>query len=280
MSRSIGELRELLRAELKSAPFRPSSREALLILSRVLGLSEAQVLAHPERPVEERHEERALDLLARRLCGEPIAYLFGEKEFWGRSFFVDRRVLIPRPETEHLVESVLDLDLPDAPRLLEIGTGSGCLAVTLALEIAEARVTASDISPQALQVARRNADRFGCSIRFVLGDLLAPFRTSFFDAIVCNPPYIAECERSGLALEILDFEPETALFAGPEGLDAYEALFAELGERAPDVPLLIEIGASQAESIQRLATRYDLDVRRKIRDHCGFDRVLVVISPA
>ena len=277
MARSISELREQLRAELEKAPFAPS-REALLLLSRVLDLNEAQVLAHPERLVSEREEASVLELLSRRLRGEPIAYLFREKEFWGRSFFVDRRVLIPRPETEHLVEAVLDLDLPDAPRLLEVGTGSGCLAVTLALEIVKVRVTASDISLPALRVAQSNAARHNCSIRFVLGGFLAAFRTSFFDAIVCNPPYVAEHEWSGLSPEIRDFEPETALFGGPEGLDAYEALFAELGQKAAGVPLLIEIGASQAKSIQHLAKRYDLDVRRRIRDHGGLDRVLEVRS--
>ena len=278
MSRSIGELREQLRAELRKAPFAPSSREALLLLSHVLDLDEAQVLAHPERLVSESDEASLLELLSRRVCGEPIAYLFGEKEFWGRSFFVDRRVLIPRPETEHLVEAVLALDLPDAPRLLEIGTGSGCVAVTLALEIAKARVTASDISLPALRVARRNAARHGCSIRFVLGDLLAALRPGCFDAIVCNPPYIAESERASLSPEILDYEPETALFSGPEGLNAYQSLFSEIGSRARGVPILIEIGAAQTKAIQHLARHTNLDVQRKIRDHEGFDRVLVVTS--
>ncbi len=141
------------RARLKTAPFEPSPREALLLVGRVLGLSEAQVLARGGEAVPEAAAREIEALLVRRLAGEPVAYLFGEREFFGRSFAVDPRVLIPRPETEHLVEIALALPLPARPRILDLGTGSGAIAVTLALELPAARVVATDRSPAALAVA-------------------------------------------------------------------------------------------------------------------------------
>ena len=217
-------------------------------------------------------------LLARRLLGEPIAYLLHEKEFWGRLFWVDRRVLIPRSETEHVVETVLQLNLPDAPRVLELGTGSGCVAITLALEIPNATVVASDLSASALAVARRNFERHQCEPRLVLGDLLTSFRLERFDLVVCNPPYIADSERAGLAVEIRDFEPPIALFSGSDGLEVIEAILHQASRIAAGVPIVLEIGATQAESIARLASRYDLEVRRTVQDLAGLDRVLVLES--
>lgn len=158
---TIDQLLADARKRLGGAPFAPPRREAALLLGHVLGLSEAQVLARGEEAVPAEAAARFEALLARRLAGEPVAYLTGEREFWGRPFLVDSRVLIPRPETEHLVEAALALvpALPPRPRLLDVGTGSGCLAVTLALEVAGARVVATDVSPAALAVARSNARR-------------------------------------------------------------------------------------------------------------------------
>src|SRR4030095_1300690 len=147
---NVGQLLAEARPRLAATPFGASTREALLLLGHVLNLSEAQVLARQESEVSGEAERRFRDLLARRLTGEPVAYLLGEREFYGRPFYVDSRVLIPRPETEHVVEAALAERLPAAPRLLDVGTGSGCLAVTLALEIPGARVAATDLSAGAL----------------------------------------------------------------------------------------------------------------------------------
>ena len=154
-----------------AATIEPSRREAALLLGHVLGLGEAQILARGERPVDAAHADRFGALLERRLAGEPFAYLVGEREFYGRSFFVDPRVLIPRPETEHLVDAALELsstgELPARPRLLDLGTGSGCLAITLALEL-DGFAVAADLSPAALAVARANAGRHGAADRVAL----------------------------------------------------------------------------------------------------------------
>ena len=145
------------RRRLAAAPFAPPAREAGLLLAHALGVSEAQVLARHDEDVPAAAADRFLALLERRLAGEPFAYLTGEREFYGRGFRVDRRVLIPRPETEHLVEAALALPLPPGPRILDLGTGSGCLAVTLAAELPAATVVATDLSLAALAVARANA---------------------------------------------------------------------------------------------------------------------------
>ena len=271
-----GHVLSLARSELRKASFEPSPREALLLVSRAIGVSEAQVLAYPERLPTKAEEARFRDLLTRRLSGEPIAYLFNEKEFWGRPFFVDRRVLVPRPETEHLIETVLSLDLPPRARLLDVGTGSGCIAVTLALEAHAARVVATDISLAALEVARHNALRHGCQVQLVRCDLGRPLRLEGFDAIVCNPPYIAWEDREQLSPEILDFEPHGALFGGALGLAAYEALLPELATVSPDAPILLEIGAGQATAVGSLAADCGLEMRRVVKDHAGHDRVILL----
>ena len=142
----IGELLRDARRRLAAAPFEISRREAALLLARVLGRGEASILAHAEEAVGDDDTERFRALLERRLTGEPMAYLFGEREFYGRPFTVDSRVLIPRPETEHLIETALALDLPPRPRIADAGTGSGAIAVTLALELPGARLLATDVS--------------------------------------------------------------------------------------------------------------------------------------
>jgi len=191
-SSTIDQLLAEARPRLAATSFGAPAREASLLLGRVLGLSEAQILAHGEREVPDEAAERFRHLLERRLTGEPTAYLFGEREFYGRSFQVDPRVLIPRPETEHLVEAALTEPLPDRPWILDVGTGSGILAVTLALESPEARVVATDVSPGALAVALANARHLGVRDRvFPVGaDLARGLDLGRFDLVVSNPPYI------------------------------------------------------------------------------------------
>ncbi len=213
MPSTVGQLLAAARRLLAATPFGAPPREASLLLGRVLGLSEAQLLARDREPMAADAAARFEALLARRLAGEPVAYLTGEKEFWGRPFRVDRRVLIPRPETEHVVEAALAERLPERPRLLDVGTGSGCLAVTLALELPGARVAATDLSPAALALAAANARALGAGARvsFLAADLAAGLDLGAFDLVVSNPPYIDPAELPELSPEVCAFEPRLAL---------------------------------------------------------------------
>lgn len=216
----------------------------------------AWLLTHldSEATSDEAAEFRAL--LKRRLAGEPIQYITGEAEFYGLPFFVTRDVLIPRPETEHLVEKVLQLSANFIdPRIVDIGTGSGAIAVALATHLRNASITATDNSSAALTIARRNAVR-NCvadRIRFLAGDLLAPVASERFEIVVSNPPYVAAADRATLAVEVREFEPETALFAGGNGLSVYRHLIpAARDTLAAGGILLLEIGHGQQEAISAL----------------------------
>jgi release factor glutamine methyltransferase len=251
---TAGQLLAEARPRLAATPFGAPPREAAFLLGHVLGLRETQVLARPERPVPDEAAARFRALVERRLTGEPVAYLTGEREFYGRVFHVDGRVLIPRPETEHVVEEALKLDLPEAPRVLDVGTGSGCLAVTLALEIPRARVVATDLSPGALEVAAGNSRRLGARVSFVRLDLTRGLDLSRFDLVVSNPPYVDRADAPTLSPEVCNFEPHLALFAPGAGGDSVLArLFAECGELPPGATLLVEIGYGQLDTARRHA---------------------------
>ncbi len=214
---------------------------------------------------------RFRQLLERRLTGEPIAYILGEREFYGRLFSVDSRVLIPRPETEHLIEAALDLDLR-TPKVLDIGSGSGCIAITLALEIAGARLVASDRSPAALAVATGNARRHRVEPRVhcVGSDLAEAIRISDFDLVVSNPPYIDPGVRDQLSREVTDFEPRDALFAKRSGLEVLARCLEQLTALTPGTPVLLEIGYDQGEAVRQLAEEaghVDVEVRRDLAGH-------------
>lgn len=273
---TVADLVARARRELARAPFEPAPREAALLVGAALGLSEAQVLARSRAAVDTPTTERFAALLARRLRGEPYAYLVGEREFYGRPFRVDPRVLIPRPETEHVVEAVLALPLGAAPRLLDIGTGSGAIAVTLALERPRARVTATDLSPAALAVAAHNARRLGARIALAAADLDAGLSLASFDAVVSNPPYIGRHEAAGLSPEVRDQEPSVALFA-PGSSDAVlrRLLGAARAGLRPGGFLVVEIGYGQLAGLapEILPPLRLHDVRP---DYAGIARVLVV----
>lgn len=217
-------------------------------------------------------------LLSRRLAGEPAAYLLGEREFYGRTFRVDRRVLIPRPETEHLVEAVLALPLPREPRIADLGTGSGCLAVTLALELPGARIVATDLSPGALAVAAGNARRHGVAGRVapLAADLLAPLPAAAFHLLVSNPPYVAREEAAALSPEVREFEPGLALFAGGGGLAVLERLLAAARELRPGAFLACEIGDGQLPDLLERLDRAALELVESRRDYAGKERVVVL----
>ena len=202
---------------------------------------------------ESAHFEK---LLKRRLAGEPIQYIIGETEFYRLPFRVTRDVLIPRPETEHLVEKAIELVHGlSRPRIVDVGTGFGAIAIALAHELPQATVTAIDVSAPALEIAKDNAVRNGVAdrIQFTLGDLLAPVAREQFDLLVSNPPYVATSERDTLDVEVRDYEPPIALFAGEDGLSIYRRLIWQ----ARDVLvsggfIVLEIGYNQADAVGAL----------------------------
>lgn len=210
--------------------------------------------------------------LHQRTQGKPTQYITGKQEFYGRDFRVTPDVLIPRPETEHLIEAALTCG---GGTILDVGTGSGAIAVTLALET-KARVTATDISPAALRVAEHNARRLGVPVEFVECDLIPSNRT--FDLIVSNPPYVALRDKSTLQPEVSDHEPALALFAGEDGLDIYRRLIpAAANALNPNGSLVLEIGADQADAIgAMLASWTRVEVRK---DLAGLPRIVLAQRP-
>lgn len=229
-------------------------REIQSLLTRALGIDLAALLAHPERVAEARATGAYAQAFARRLGGEPMAYVLGEREFYGLTFEVAAAVLIPRPETELLVEMALDRLPQDATAaILELGTGSGCIAVTLAKLRRAAKVVATDLSLAALAVAERNARRQRVSnIEFRAGDWFEPVRGERFDLIVSNPPYVAEHDPHLLEGD-LRAEPSLALVAGPGGLEALRAILSQaLRHLVPGGVLLVEHGYHHAEAVAQL----------------------------
>ena len=279
MPPTVDELLAVAKRRLAETPFEPSPREAALLLGHVLGLSEAQILARGERVVDAARGDLFGQLLERRLAGEPFAYLVGEREFYRRPFFVDPRVLIPRPETEHLVDAALELSssgkLPARPRVLDLGTGSGCLAITLAIELGGSAV-ATDLSPAALAVARANVRRHGAEARVALAasDLTTGLGTDGFDLVVSNPPYVETEEAATISPEILDHEPKTALFPPGGGRVFFERFFAGLEGLRPGAHVLTEIGHRQGPMVATLLQESAFELVAIRPDYAGHDRVV------
>ena len=249
------ELRELYlkgRKSFERSGFECPGIETRAILAGSLDADPLELYAHPERRVGPERAEAFERLLRRRLAGEPLAYVTGEREFYSRLFAVTPDVLIPRPETETLAELAIETaGQMKNPRILDLGTGSGCLAVTVFLETRGCRVFASDVSAAALSVARKNARAHGARIRFVRSDLLGSFAKSSFDIIISNPPYISEAEYAELPEEISRYEPRTALLGGEDGLGYIRRIAAAATEALREGGfLLLEIGAGQAQSVE------------------------------
>ena len=222
----------------------------------VLNCDRAYLYAHPERELTPEEDTRYREALARRGSGVPSQYITGHQEFWGLDFIVTPAVLIPRPETEHLVEAVLPLAkaLP-GPRIADVGTGSGCIAITLATELPEAEIYATDISAAALEIARANATRHEqrARIKFQETDLLRGLPFNHFDFILSNPPYVGESEEDAVQLEVRKHEPRTAIFAGPRGTEVIERLIPEArAALRPGGRLLMEISGTIAQEVERL----------------------------
>ena len=254
---------------------------AEVLLAHSLGRERAYLYAHPEDAPEAGAQARFEHWIERRAAGVPLQYLTGEQEFYGRLFQVTPAVLIPRPETELVVEAALEhlsLDrLPTSPplRLADVGTGSGCLAITLALERPQAAVTATDISAAALEIARANAGRLGAQIDFVACDLLEAVSGSAFDLIVSNPPYIAAAQWDSLQREVRDHEPRAALIAGEAGTEVYARLVAQAEARLrPGGWLVLELGYDSAGAVRSMVNA-DWSAIETRRDLQGWERVLL-----
>jgi release factor glutamine methyltransferase len=246
--------------------------EARLLAGHALGLTREALFL---RQSDETDPARLEPLLVRREAREPLAYIIGERGFYGREFFVTPDVLIPRPETELLVEAVLN---PPAPGwVLDIGTGSGCIAVTLACERPGAQVFATDLSESALKVARRNAERHEATVTFLQGDLLGPLPGGLlFDVIVSNPPYISFGEKNALSPEVLG-EPHVALFdSEADGLGFYRRLATEApAHLKPGGLLAVEVGQGQAERVAELWRDAGLEGVSVRNDLAGIGRVVL-----
>ncbi|WP_374264121.1 peptide chain release factor N(5)-glutamine methyltransferase [Zoogloea sp.] len=260
---------------LAAARGRIPASEARLFLREVSGASAAQIAAWPERTLSAEQAARFADLLARRVAGEPVAYLLGVREFYGRDFQVGPAVLIPRPETELIVDLVLARVVPGAaPAILDLGTGSGALAVTLALERPAATVTAVDFSPAALAIARANAAALGASVRCVESDWFAALDAGErFDFIVSNPPYIVDGDPH-LSQGDVRFEPASALASGPAGLDDIRRIVAAAAAfLLPGGWLMLEHGYDQAEAVRGLLRGAGFGEVASERDLAGIERV-------
>lgn len=244
-----------------------------MFLCRLLSVGAAQVAAYPERALSAEQAVRYTDWLERRAAGEPMAYLIGEREFYGRSFQVTPAVLIPRPETELIVDLVRARWMPGTtPRILDLGTGSGALAVTLALEIPAAQVMAVDLSPTALEVARANAAALGAAVHFIESDWFAALDATGFDFIVSNPPYIA-ADDPHLAEGDVRFEPLAALAAGPRGLDDLcRICVAAPAFLAPGGWLLMEHGYDQSAVVRDLLVSAGFQEVASAVDLAGIER--------
>jgi release factor glutamine methyltransferase len=232
-------------------------REAGSLLSFVLGKDRTFLISHAEDPVDEASVERLRGLVERRAAGEPLQYITGVQDFYGREFWVTPDVLIPRPETELLVEAALEVTTSKDALICDVGTGSGCIAITLLCEMPGARAVAVDKSGEALEIAKVNAAKLGVTDRtvFVVSDCfdaLDPDEFQF-DLIVSNPPYVSESALSGLQREVRDHEPLVALSPGPDGLTVIRRLLTEApAYLKPNGHLLMEIGFDQGEHVRDL----------------------------
>jgi release factor glutamine methyltransferase len=255
--------------------------EAQILLAHVLRCGKVDLLIRYDEQPSEAERTRFRELIQRRVAGWPVACLVGTRDFYLLSFEVTPAVLVPRPETETLVlEALAYLKPLSAPTVLDLGTGSGCIAISLAQQKKDARVTAVDVSPDALTVARRNAARHGVADRidFLQGDLFTPLAPgSASDLVVSNPPYIAPGEFAALAPDVRDHEPRIALDGGSDGLAFYRRIAAAVGSYLkPGGRLLMEIGYTQDEAVRAiLARQSELQLGPTIKDMSGHPRVVV-----
>jgi release factor glutamine methyltransferase len=252
--------------------------DADVLARHVLGWDMARLLAHNREPAPDGFGPRFEAAIARRVLREPVALIVGTREFWGREFAVTTATLVPRPETEFIVEEALRILPPGSPAIVDIGTGTGCLAITLAAERPDAHVFATDISHEALLVAVANARTHGVAhrVHLIRCDLAEALRIQA-DLIVSNPPYVPEWTAGALAPDVVNYEPATALFGGADGLQVLARLFARVPAwLAPDGAFIVEFGYGQEESVRQAAEREGWTVRRMLHDLQGIARTVVL----
>jgi release factor glutamine methyltransferase len=301
-------VRSLLRQgieQLRAAQTPSYTLAAELLLLHVTGRDRTWLYSHADEVLLAEISEEYFALLRRRACGEPTQHLTGKQEFWGHEFEVTPDALIPRPETEHLIEVALDrlavreIWAGRQPRLngenvtlVDIGTGSGCIAITLAKELSGATIYATDISKAALEVARRNSSRLGVSdrIQFLESNLLEAFRESrvadhespFFDLIISNPPYVSLRDAESMPIEVREHEPRAALFGGEEGYELYGALISQAALHLnPGGLLVLELGYNSLPAVQPLLDPKEWDNVGVTKDLAGIPRVIAAerLSP-
>ncbi|MEP6569367.1 MAG: peptide chain release factor N(5)-glutamine methyltransferase [Acidobacteriota bacterium] len=289
MSTSIAETILLGAHRLRQAGVPEARRESGSLLAHVLGRDRSFILRHAEDALDEEQAGQFRQSLERRALGEPLQYITGHQEFFGLDFEVTKDVLIPRPETELLVETALKTVAGFAEVLIcDVGTGSGCIAITLLQELPSARAIAIDISPVALVVAQRNAAHHSVTerIEFVLSDSFGALnlperRPASFDMIVSNPPYVEEGAIAGLQREVRDFEPRSALAAGADGLAIIRRLLFEAPKfLQPGGFFLFEIGFNQAAAVERLVDRKVWELLDIHKDLQGIPRAVALRKPS
>ena len=273
----------ILREAIVEASTHIAPRDAEVLLAHILGHDRAFILAHIDDPLSTEHLIQFRSLTARRATHTPLQHLTGEQDFFGLTLRVTPDTLIPRPETELLVEAVLNFiaekSSPTHPlRILDVGTGTGAIPIALATHLPTAHLTAVDISPAALAIARENAARHHLSarIRFLESDLLTALADETFDIIVSNPPYVPLADSPTLAPEVRDHEPHLALFAGPEGLAIYRLLIPQAhAALVPGGLLALEIGFGQSSSIHELLPESSWHNIRILDDYAAIPRIVL-----
>ncbi len=282
-TRTIATAQRALAERFRQAGIESADADAGLLVAHALGIDRAELIGNGNRALK-AEETEAIDILAmRRLKREPVARIFGHKEFWSLSLQISEAVLVPRPDSETLVEAALDFIVgggmrTEPLRILDIGTGSGALLLALLSELPNARGTGTDISEAALRVARANAERhgFGDRCNFVVCDIAAGLPGPF-DLIVSNPPYVAHGDIATLAPEVRDYDPAVALDGGNDGLDGYRALAADARRLlAPGGRLIVELGAGQERPVHALFTKAGLIAGAARKDLAGTPRALTV----
>jgi release factor glutamine methyltransferase len=259
----------------------------------VLNCDRAYLFAHPERDLTQDEQKRYDEALGQRAKGIPAQYITGHQEFWGMDFLVSPAVLIPRPETEHLIETLLPLaSAVNSPKIVDVGTGSGCIALALAKELPKAEIHATDISPDALEIAEANAARLrldyrnsldedpsaACRLFFHDSDLLNGADAGTFDFVISNPPYVGDSEEDQVQLEVRKFEPRNAVFAGPTGLEVIQRLIpAARTALKPGGWLILEISGTIVEGVRRMLSDWqNVNVTNDLQ---GIPRVVSARKP-
>jgi release factor glutamine methyltransferase len=281
---SVEHARRVLAASFRAAGLDTPELDARILVGHALGLDHAALMAQSDRMIRSQEVDRIRSLAARRIGREPVARILGYKEFWSLPLSITPAVLVPRPETETLVQAALDLVEAKSGqrlRIADLGTGSGALLLALLHELRGAEGVGTDLSPAALELARENCRRLGLCERatFVACDFGAALGGGF-DLVVSNPPYVTECEWVRLDPEVRNYDPKLALDGGTDGLGAYRSIAADVGRLlAPGAHLVVELGAGQADPVAEVFTAAGLAIGATRSDLSGVPRALIVRRP-